>query len=457
MKKINHITLITIILYIAITIFTNQINNYDELWNFCYANNIAKGLLPYKEFNMITTPLYPFLNSIILKLFDQKLYIFRITYITLFIFFIYIISKILKQLNIKKTIINIYLIIITFLLINTTYSDYNFFNMILTALIIYLELKNTNNNKKRYNIIIGIICSLVILTKQTTGLIISTTAILIPLIKNKNYKKAIIRLISILPCMSVFIIYLLKNNLTNSFIDLTILGLKTFNKSKLNIPTLIILLLLIIIIIYTIKNLLHNKNNTNNQLLLIYSLATFSINYPLLDPTHLTISIIPISIFFIKNHKFKLKVNIKAITITLILILDFISINKIINYKNNIKEIEKYNTYQYLISPRNDLQQITNFIKNNKQKVYIIGKDAIIYTTALNEYNQYFDIPLPGNIGTNGEKIMIKKLKQNNNILLISNKQEIKKNLPKLYKYIQNNYKTKDNFNYLHIYEKKSS
>ena len=95
--------------------------------------------------------------------------------------------------------------------------------------------------------------------------------------------------------------------------------------------------------------------------------------------------------------------------------------------------------------------------RGNKQKVYIIGKDAIIYTTALNEYNQYFDIPLPGNIGTNGEKIMIKKLKQNNNILLISNKQEIKNNLPKLYKYIQNNYKTKDNFNYLHIYEKKSS
>lgn len=103
MKKINNIKLITIILYIAITIFTNQINNYDELWNFCYANNIAKGLLPYKEFNMITTPLYPFLNSIILKIFYQKLYIFRITYITLFIFFIYIISKILKKLNIQKT------------------------------------------------------------------------------------------------------------------------------------------------------------------------------------------------------------------------------------------------------------------------------------------------------------------------------------------------------------------
>ena len=82
MKKI---TIITIMLFIIITIFTSPIHRYDEIWNFSYANNISKGLLPYKDFNIITTPLAAFINSIPLKLFGQKLYIHRITYIVLFL------------------------------------------------------------------------------------------------------------------------------------------------------------------------------------------------------------------------------------------------------------------------------------------------------------------------------------------------------------------------------------
>ena len=90
MNKIKLITITTIILFIIITIFTLPIYRYDEIWNFSYAKNISQGLLPYKDFNMITTPLSAFINSIPLKLFGQKLYIHRITYIALFITYIYI-------------------------------------------------------------------------------------------------------------------------------------------------------------------------------------------------------------------------------------------------------------------------------------------------------------------------------------------------------------------------------
>lgn len=465
MKKIRYATIITLTIYIITSIFTKEICNLDEIWNFSYANNLANALLPYKEFNMITTPLYAFLNSIILKIFGQKLYIFRITYIVLFILFIYIITKILKLLNTKSLKTNNYLLIITYLLITFTYSDYNFFNMILTSIIIYLEIKHNNNSNTKYNILIGIICSLIFLTKQTTGIFISFTSILIPIIKNKNIKESIIRLLSILPYIVIFSIYLLNNNLLNSFIDLTILGLNTFKKTNFNIN--IYFLILISTITYLIKTLFKTSKQTNkeNIIIIIYSLIALILNYPLLSPTHLIISLIPSSILFISNNNIKLKSNknAKIITFTIILnffsiaILNLFSIKNIIEYKNNIIDTNEFKVYQYLISPQEDLKEITTFMKNNNKKVYIIDKDAIVYKTAINEYDQYFDMPLPGNIGTNGEKEMIKILKNTENTILIHDINNLKTDLPKLQNYIIKNYKEQNKINKFYIYEKKFS
>ena len=457
MNKIKLITITTIILFIIITIFTLPIYRYDEIWNFSYAKNISQGLLPYKDFNMITTPLSAFINNIPLNLFGQKLYIHRITYIVLFITYIYIITKILKLLNINQKKTNNYLLILTYLLINFTYNDYNFLNLILSTIIIYFELKNKNSTNK-YDILIGITCSLILLTKQTTGIFYAFLSILIPIITNKNMKKSIIRLISMAPSIIIFLLFLLKNNILNDFVDLTILGIKTFKKTgteySFNIYNLTILIIIISIIIYLIKNIIKEKRNYNNLIILLYSLISLSLNYPLLDFTHFIISIVPTSIYFINNNKFKLKINTKEITITFIIILNFINIKNIIEYKNKITINHEFSTYQYLILPLNDLKEITDFIKNNKSKVYILDKDAIIYTTAINIYNKYFDMPLPGNIGSDGENQMIKTLKKEKNILLIYDITNIKTDLPKLYKYINKTYKKTDKIHAYNIYEK---
>ena len=271
-------------------------------------------------------------------------------------------------------------------------------------------------------------------------------------------KKSIIRLISMAPSIIIFLLFLLKNNILNDFVDLTILGLKTFKKTgtehSFNIYNLIILIMIISIIIYLIKNIIKEKRNYNNLIILLYSLISLSLNYPLLDFTKFTISIVPTSIYFVNNNKFKLKINTKAITITFIIILNFINIKNIIEYKNKITINHEFSTYQYLILPLNDLKEITDFIKNNKSKVYILDKNAIIYTTAINIYNKYFDMPLPGNIGSDGENKMIKTLKKEKNILLIYDINNIKTDLPKLYKYINKNYKKTDKIDAYNIYRK---
>ena len=51
---------IAIILFLA-TVLPRNLANLDEIWNFNFARNIANGLIPYKDFNMLQTPLLPFI------------------------------------------------------------------------------------------------------------------------------------------------------------------------------------------------------------------------------------------------------------------------------------------------------------------------------------------------------------------------------------------------------------
>ena len=38
----------------------------DEIWNYGFSYNIYNGLVPYKDFNMVMTPIYPMIMSVFL-------------------------------------------------------------------------------------------------------------------------------------------------------------------------------------------------------------------------------------------------------------------------------------------------------------------------------------------------------------------------------------------------------
>ena len=83
----NYITkhkniIIEFIIIFIITFFYNLICNHlisnDEIWNYGFSYNIASGLIPYKDFNMIITPFYPFLGSLFLIFLGKNLVVFHI-------------------------------------------------------------------------------------------------------------------------------------------------------------------------------------------------------------------------------------------------------------------------------------------------------------------------------------------------------------------------------------------
>ncbi len=78
MKKKDIIILIAIISIVMAIILPRDLGNLDEIWNYNFAKNIAEGRVPYKDFNMVQTPLLPMIASIFLKLIANELLIMRI-------------------------------------------------------------------------------------------------------------------------------------------------------------------------------------------------------------------------------------------------------------------------------------------------------------------------------------------------------------------------------------------
>ena len=63
----NFVVFVFIFLFCFSIIFSNSIGDLDELWNYNFARNVSDGLVPYKDFNMVQTPLLPFICAIFLK------------------------------------------------------------------------------------------------------------------------------------------------------------------------------------------------------------------------------------------------------------------------------------------------------------------------------------------------------------------------------------------------------
>ena len=64
MKKV-HKCLIIILLFIIFLLFNLIISplNLDEIWSYGFSYNISKGVVIYRDFNVLQTPLYFFLGK----------------------------------------------------------------------------------------------------------------------------------------------------------------------------------------------------------------------------------------------------------------------------------------------------------------------------------------------------------------------------------------------------------
>ena len=80
-KKIVFFAFLTI--FVSFVIFSKKLGDMDEIWNYNFANCISKGLIPYRDFNIVQMPLLPIVLGIILKTTINSLIIIRIVSVLL--------------------------------------------------------------------------------------------------------------------------------------------------------------------------------------------------------------------------------------------------------------------------------------------------------------------------------------------------------------------------------------
>lgn len=491
-SKIEKVYVVIVILIIVTSIIISKpLDDLDEIWNYNFARNIAIGNMPYKDFNMITMPLFPNICAIFLIIFGNELIIMRILAIILCTGILLLTNKILRTLKVNKQLSYLFLAFIIYLFKDYFRIDYNFFVLFNLLAIIYIEIKNKKEISK-IDILTGVLAGICICTKQTTGILISLALVGYPILKVsskeefKTYlKKAAYRIIGIAIPIGITAIYFCINGLWTYFIDYCILGIKTFSNSVpyiyltkgKNIITktlsiLVPIFLLTVLIISIIKRKERKTEYKNLTIITCLGIAEMVVAFPISDEIHFLLGALPSLIgmmyvvsIIIKNIKCeKAKIFINEFLKIAILLASLIVIIKpaktIYEYISTMNEYKELKHFLYIPSEQEqteEIKQMGEYIKGQEKKTYILDPVSALYTIPIDVYNKNYDMFLKGNIGKDGEAGIIEDLKNEENSIYLIKKEEYGRNWQnpeEVRKYIIENMNKVGEILYFDIYQK---
>lgn len=413
--------------------------NLDEIWNYGFAHNIYSGLIPYKDFNMVITPLYPMIMALPFYIFGSNIAVMHIFNSLMITMMIYIIDKLLKK------DINLFLLLLCFPL-SVTFPSYNLFLLFLFILLIWLE----KNKKNDY--LIGVVLGLLILTKHSVGFCVALPSIYY-LVKDKE--KFFKRLGSCLGVGLLFIGYLVCSGSLLHFIDLGILGLFDFaesNSSGFNIVFLISILLFILNIVLILKN----KNN----LYYYYLLSFFSLLVPLFDLYHLELYIVAFVFIYLLEKRQECKIKlfngklfVCSIFIGVVLINVKYRFEEKLYFPNSINHFEyRAVTKSYLDYTKNINRKIRKY---NEKNIIFLSADGYYFRLINDMPIGYIDLINSGNWGHNGSTKLLEYVKKNDDSVIFLDETEIgtnKQTDQNVLKYVVDNGKIIDEVGHYKIY-----
>lgn len=418
------------LLFSLIFVIYPPIGFMDLNWNYLFSVKIAKGMIPYRDFDLLQTPLSFYITAFFLTLFGNEYLTYAVMgalFITLNFFLIY---KIFHQLtHNNKVAIGFLLLTIICSLFSLRCYNYNTLSVIIITCIILREYKNrlavTNN------VLIGILFGLLFLTKQNIFFATVLLVIINILISNIDIKTKLrillIRGVTATLIILCYLYYLWQNNALYAFIDHAFLGLSSFAEKNADLelfekPTYIIFygpaLLILVLAVKTI--LKERKTDINDKALITmtYAISGLTMAYPLFDLNHIDMAsllIFPLFSFICPaNRIIKYSIIIK---ICFILIFGNYFIRTIYDTHNKCVFVKDLNHYHYTMTEPNcieDIKIISDYLEQQRalgNEVVILDTRAMLYWSQLDIYNNPFDLVIYGNLGYKGEERILEKIK----------------------------------------------
>lgn len=463
-----------IIALLCIVLFFNTFWNADEIWNYNFAKCIVDGLQPYKDINMVSTPLSMYICAIFLKLFGKGLLAYRVASYLLMVLTFALLYK-LNRMLCGNTLFA-FMAMFMMYVINYRVYIYNYNNVALVIILIVLLLeldKEKLEGFPLYHAVIGILIGLLPLIKQSIGLVMLIVHVMVCglyMLKLKQRRKRYILriIISGIPSICYFI-YLLCSDTLIEFIDYAMLGIQFFSY-RITLLDYILLspinfaiaLFPIIVIAYGIFDLLIKRNGCLEKYVCsIYSIAWFSIvSYPMSDEQHLFAGIIPLTpllfLYLGDRERHKEYFFYGELFLGSLLLMIYIVVTPTLR-DYQLSKIRHYEGIPIDEKVEENINTVCNYIEiqeRDNYKVYMAFEYAAIYMIPLDHYTKNWDLLLVGNLGTTSVDALLDK--DDNSLFLIpkSNVALNKMAHIELINYIRQNYVYIDEVEQFDVYRK---
>lgn len=351
----------------------------DAIWNYGFSYNITNGMIPYKDFNLVITPLYSFLGSFFVKLFGNYLFSLHILSSLLITIMMVLLFNTIRW----KSLI-LWPMVVFFAI-----PSYNLLSLFWVILILYLVYMKKDND-----LVLGLVIGLLFLTKQNVGICL--------LIPGLYYSRSKVKyLLSFILPILLMLLYLISNNALYNFIDYCFLGLFEFSEENKLLGIQVIFEILILLFLF--YKLVVNKFKTKE---VFYILMFQVMAYPIFDAYHLCIALVPVVYYFIKDLK---SIHIEIIWFCFVWLL-FLFVTPY--------EIDVHYEKDFLFLTKNigiNLTEVESMIRkytSNGEDYYFIG-NAYPIKLYMGEKINKFDLLNNGNMGYNGSAKYIDEIDDN--------------------------------------------
>ena len=392
-----------IFIFFMVLLFLNCIPfDLDEVWNYGFMHNIYSGLVPYKDFNMVVTPFFPFLFSLPFHIFGSNLIVVNICQ-SLLMTFVYVLLE--KLFGRKADVFFIFL----FFNYDMLYASYNFFIFFLFLVLIFMEKKKCNDY------LIGIIIGLCVLTKQSVG---GALALVSVYYLFKDYKKFFKRVAGAFIPVVIFLIYIFIVDCYKEFFDLCIAGLFDFGKENY-VGYKFIMIIFFVCLGVVLFQIYKDRKDINNY----YVLALSVMVIPMFDYFHLKFFVLGVLILFIDRipiKMFNLNLLFYGSMIGMGLLNFFMVVERPIIYPNNVNHFE----YRFIADRHTDetklvSDKLTSF--GDKEVIYLF--EQAYYYKIVNDIDiNYFDLINTGNWGYNGSEKLLNALEEKEDAIFAINR-----------------------------------
>lgn len=447
--------IIFLIMAVCLAVF-RQMGNVDEIWNYNFGSNMASGLVPYRDFNLLQTPVFAAIHGLVLAVFGKQLLVTRVLGALLFAGICQVLYLSGARMGAKGALRWILPVVFLLLFKYNVFFEYSCLILFCMLCALYIDMGEMirigkKNGEKELSddysvtadyscgkgyghsgyetwyiqLLTGILGGVTVMSKQTFGgfvALASWIGVVWVSRMRKDSGRDTIRLLffrmlgSSIPCFLV-LFYLLGTGSWDDFLEMSVFGISTFSSSlsfvqfvtentDYAVQGAFCIFVLVYSVIYIIRFRRENRGKIGGLVVLYGGLGCINL-YPLCNAYHLNTCLIPFLLLLLPAADWLMRwlpfrlLSVGAVLAAAFYIFiwhpadclqDSVLLTDVPHFYGIFMDKDEVDEY------REVLADVSGWVEEGRE-VYILDNRASFYLIPVNKYHKYTDMFLVGNLG----------------------------------------------------------